>query len=663
MLDAPAEIVVIDDDDILRHGLAIYLADSGYRVREAPEGQTGLALCREAQPDLVLCDLRMPGLDGLDVLGNLASSHPELPVIILTGQGVLQDAIAALRRGAWDFLTKPILDYDMLEWSIERALERARLMRENRRYREQLEREVADKTEEYRASEARLSAVLNSLHEAFALVFDRQGVLVQGLGTHELEERHGVTLDDLQNGAFAAMFSPEANDWHNDAVRTVVEGGGVLFGTTRASFPNGNAWLECTYTPMRGKDGAVEFVLGFARDVTRRRAAEREAQRLEAQMRQSQKMEALGTLAGGIAHDFNNMLSVILGFSDLAQRQAHGHPTEAPLREIQVAGQRAADLVRQILTFSRRAEIERAPVDLAAVIKEALRLLRASVPSNIEIRQDISPVGNVLGDLTQFHQLLLNLGSNAYHAMRGMDVGELHVALQVAQPPVLSKAGLPDGDYVQLSVSDTGVGIPDDALEHIFEPFYTTKGVGEGTGMGLAIVHGIVAQAGGTVTVENRAKGGARFDVFLPRHQAEQGAVVPRQPIESARGSAHVLVVDDEPACARLWKRWLEGLGYRVVAFNDSEKALAYIQESNTPIDLVLSDYLMPRLTGLALAREIHALSPHIPILLLSGAAELTDDMQVLAELGIRERLSKPIEGAALGQAVARALQTAPIEA
>lgn len=656
MSDTPTSILLIDDDAILRQGLAVYLSDSGFVVFEAADGPTGLALCHQERPDLILCDLRMPGMDGLEVVGTIVVAYPELPVIVLTGQGVLQDAIAALRRGAWDFLTKPILDYDVLEWSIARALERARLMQENRRYREDLEREVAAKTEEYRASEARLSAVINSLHEAFVLVFALDGKIVQALGTRELETRLGVAREDLYNDRFVAMFPIESNDWHLDAVRRVAASGEVQVGVTTATFPSGNVLLECTYTPMYGADGTVANVLGFARDITRQRAAEREARRLEAQMRQAQKMEALGTLAGGIAHDFNNMLSVILGFSDLALRNAHGHATESPLREIQTAGQRAAELVRQILTFSRRAEMQRAPVEFAPVVKEALRLLRASLPSNIEIQQELVPVGSVLGDLTQFHQLLLNLGGNAYHAMRQQERGTLRVSLRPAAAALVQSLGLTEGDYLHLRVADTGHGIPAEAIEHIFEPFYTTKGVGEGTGMGLAIVHGIVTQAGGAARASNAPEGGAVFDIVLPRLIVTQDtSPVPQAP--PPRGTGRLVLVDDEPACARLWKRWLEGVGYTVHAFTDSGEALAFVQDCDGRLDLLLTDFLMPRLTGLGLAREVHAQFPRIPILLLSGAADLPDEEHVYSEAGIRERLNKPIDAPILAQAVARVLQ------
>lgn len=656
MEDRELTILLIDDDAILRRGLAIYLTDSGYRTLEAANGQLGLDLCDAEKPDLVLCDLRMPGMDGLDVLERLARANPELPVIMFTGQGVLQDAIAALRRGAWDFITKPILDYEILELSIHRALERSRILRENRQYRAGLEDEVARQTEAYRASEARLKAVLDSLHESFLLLFDSEGRVTQALGSRSLLERHGVDLDTLMSGAFPAMFSEKDQEWHRATVLRVYEKGEPVSGVTRVKFPLGVAWLDCAYTPVRRPDGTVESVLGFARDVTGRRQAEKEKARLEAQLRQSQKMEALGTLAGGIAHDFNNMLAVILGFCDIALADTSGRATENALLEINVAGRRAAELVKQILTFSRRSDVERGPLELAPVIKEALRLLRASIPSNIEIGQDIARVGSVLANPGQIHQVILNLGSNAYHAMRPQESGRLTVTLSQARAIDLARNAVPMGDYVHLRMADTGPGIPADVAEHIFEPFFTTKPPGEGTGMGLAIVHGIVTQYGGAIRLNRADGGGAAFDIFLPRLPSDQP-----QPIEALaaapRGSGHVMVVDDEPSCMLLGQLLLEDCGYTVESFSSSREALARFRESPAEFDLLVTDQVMPHLSGLSLARAVQFLRPGLPVLLVSGAADLPQGEEPYRNTGIREVLSKPLDTHALAFAAARALQ------
>ena len=657
--EAEPKVIVIDDDAILRRGLAIYLEDSGYHAIEASNGSIGLDLCREEQPDLVLCDLRMPGLDGLDVLSNLVSSFPDLPVIILTGQGTLQDAISALRRGAWDFMTKPILDYDMLEISLKRALGRSRLLKENKRYRESLELEVEKKTEAYRISEARLKAIIESLHEAFVLVFDANGRITQALGTRELQRRHGVSPDDIENGTFLKLFSDAQHQWHRDAVHNVVTTGEAVTGVTRMKFPAGTAWIECTYTPLVGPNDIAEGVLGLARDITKRRAAEKEAERLEAQLRQSQKMEALGTLAGGIAHDFNNMLAVILGFCDLAANDTTGRSMETSLREINTAGRRAAELVKQILTFSRRSDVERGPLELAPVVKEALRLLRSSLPTNIELTQNIARVGSILGNPGQVHQIILNLGSNAYHAMRSQETGHLKVALTLANPHHLAQNAVPPGDYIHLRIEDSGPGIPPDLADHIFEPFFTTKPLGEGTGMGLAIVHGIVSQYGGAIRLESPPEGGAIFHIFIPRLPTD----APRQPEDIRdvpRGNGHIMVVDDEPACMLLGQCLLEDCGYTVDAFTSSIDALAAFRAQPSAYDLVVTDQVMPQLSGISLARALQALRPGgIPVLLVSGAADLPQGQDAYANTGVLECLNKPLDTNALAESVWRVLNPA----
>lgn len=649
-------ILLIDDDAILRRGLAIYLSDSGYVTIEAENGTAGLERCRESAPDLVLCDLRMPGIDGLDVLGSLVRSNPALPVIIFTGQGVLQDAIAALRRGAWDFLTKPILDYDILDLAIRRALERSRILSENEQYRLHLEEEVERKTADYRASEERLQAVLDALHGSFLLLFNEDGTVAEAPAARELQTRHGVTLEQLATGEFAEMFSEKARQKHEDIVRDVFRTGTPVSGTVRVKFPQGVIWLDCSYSPLRAPDGTVMRVLGFARDVTERRLAEIEAGRLEAQLRQSQKMEALGTLAGGIAHDFNNMLAVILGFCDIAMADTSGRTTANALREINTAGRRAAELVKQILTFSRRSDVERGPLELAPVVKEALRLLRSSLPASIELTQDIGRVGSVLANPGQVHQIILNLGSNAYHAMRSQENGRLAVSLGIAHRDDLARFAVPLGDYVHLRFEDSGPGIAPDIAEHVFEPFFTTKAVGEGTGMGLAIVHGIVSQYGGAIRLESPPEGGAAFDIFLPRLPSDAPKAVPHSG-DVPRGSGNILVVDDEPACMVVAQLLLEDCGYSVTPYTNSIDALACFRAAPDSFDMLVTDQVMPQLSGLSLARAVQLLRPGVPVLLVSGAADLPEGDEAYANTGVRECLPKPLDTNALAEAVLRVLQ------
>ncbi len=393
-------------------------------------------------------------------------------------------------------------------------------------------------------------------------------------------------------------------------------------------------------------------------EIVERHRAEEEKARLESQLIQGQKMQAIGTLAGGIAHDFNNILSSILGYSELGIRKLDPEsPFQRNFREILKAGNRAKELVRQILIFSRQSEQERTPVHLHLMAKEAIAFMRASTPANIEIRQAIdSNSGAVLADPGQMHQVILNLCTNAQHAMRRTG-GVLRVSVEpvaLGEPLHTAHGHLEPGDYVTLTVSDTGHGMDASTLERIFEPFFTTKGVGEGTGMGLAILHGIVIGLNGAVSVESELGKGATFRVYLPRHRGPE----PERPIamlESLRGSERILVVDDEPQLVNLWIEILGQLGYQVSPYSDSLAALKSFREDPNRFDLVLLDQTMPNMTGAQLAKIMLETRPKLPIILATGFSETISPEEAKA-MGIRDFVYKPILGNDLGRAVRRAL-------
>jgi signal transduction histidine kinase/ActR/RegA family two-component response regulator len=383
-----------------------------------------------------------------------------------------------------------------------------------------------------------------------------------------------------------------------------------------------------------------------------------ERQRLAEELRQVQKMEAVGRLARGVAHDFNNILVAILGYTELALQST---PTSSPawhqLQEVLRAGQRAKALVQQILTFSRRTEQARTPVQLPPLIEEALALLRASLPSTIDIRQHIDPeVGSVLADPTQLHQVIMNLCANAEYAMRQTG-GVLEIRLEAVEVDTALAAQHPTlhlGPHVRLTVRDTGQGMPPDVMERIYDPFFTTKAVGEGTGIGLSVVHGIVANHGGTITVESQVGHGTTFMIYLP-HIASDGAdeVQTAEPLPYGQG--RLLLVDDEPALVRLGHAVLTQLGYDVAAYTSSIEALAAFQAAPHHFDLVITDYTMPQMTGDALTRALRGLRPDIPIILETGFSH-TMDAEQAAALGIDAFLLKPWTVLELARTVAQVL-------
>jgi PAS domain S-box-containing protein len=410
---------------------------------------------------------------------------------------------------------------------------------------------------------------------------------------------------------------------------------------------------EATITPLLDRDGRIVNYVAVKRDVT----SELE---VENRLRHSQKMEAIGVLAGGIAHDFNNILQGILGFAELARGETStDHPAHQMLHEIEVAGKRAAELVSQILTFSRDRDLTRRPLDLNPVIKEALKLLRGSLPSTIEIHHELDPnCGTVMANPVQIHQVLMNLGTNAYHAMHPQG-GRLHVSLRrlrLNEERARLMSHLQSGSYALLEVSDTGTGIDPAIIDRIFEPYFTTREKSDGSGLGLATVHGIVRAHGGDIQVHSIVGKGTTFQVFLPLgvepappepERAAPPSLIPGHPL--------VLFVDDEDAVVRLSRLRLQRIGCRVEGYTDSRQALRAFLEAPERYSLVITDQTMPGLTGFELARNILQLRPDIPVILCSGYSDVVDETKA-REAGIHSYLGKPFRMQELTAAVHAAL-------
>ncbi|MBN2082392.1 response regulator [bacterium] len=401
-----------------------------------------------------------------------------------------------------------------------------------------------------------------------------------------------------------------------------------------------------------------KLLLVFIRDVTRQKRAQAEQRKLESQLRQAQKLEAIGVLAGGVAHDFNNVLFGILGYSDLAlESLPPDHQATDYLREIITAGKRASDLVKQILTFARRQERILAPIDLVPLLKEAFKLVRSTLPANINIEQQLqTEQAVVVADPTEIHQVLMNLCTNAAHSMEE-NGGTLTLGLRLIEVDADMASlhhGLCPGNYTMLSVSDTGHGIAAEILERIFEPFYTTKERGEGTGMGLAVVHGIIVDLGGTITVYSEPGQGTTFNVYIPESpvdRMEKPLMVSKLP----RGTEHVLVVDDEPALTQMLSAMLCSLGYRVTAYNSSREALAEFERNGVRFDIVLTDQSMPEMTGSQLSQRMLAIHPEARIVLCTGFSKTIDEQQAKG-IGIRRFLLKPLTRSTLARAIRETL-------
>lgn len=383
------------------------------------------------------------------------------------------------------------------------------------------------------------------------------------------------------------------------------------------------------------------------REIEERKQTERENLELQKQLLHSQKMQAIGTLAGGIAHDFNNILSAILGYSELAAYEAPADSKSHDyLNEVTRACHRAKELVLQILTFSRHGEQKLKPVRVHLIAKEVLKLLRSTIPASIEIRPYLDErCGAVLADPTQIHQVLLNLCANSYHAMREKG-GILAVSLKAmdlnrTQASKIDPAMEP-GRYLRLSVCDTGHGMDPSILQRIFEPYFTTKAQGEGSGLGLSVIHGIVKSHHGFITAFSKPDKGATFHVYLPDFPPEKNNTILSNTDAAPKGTEHILVVDDEDVLVQILQKHLDGLGYKVTAFTDSEKALAAFHRQSERYDMVITDMSMPHMTGRQLSEKLLARRPDIPIILCTGFSEMITEEQAF-EMGIKAYVLKPL--------------------
>ncbi|MCD4650389.1 MAG: response regulator [Candidatus Cloacimonetes bacterium] len=411
---------------------------------------------------------------------------------------------------------------------------------------------------------------------------------------------------------------------------------------------NGELFQEtATITPIFDDRGQITNYIAVKRDVT-------EERKLQKQLQQSQKMEAIGTLAGGIAHDFNNILSIILGYTELATADTDRKEVlEAHLGEIRKAGIRAKNLVKQILTFSRRKDKERKPLQLKPIIKESLKLLRASIPVTIDINCNLNTDCMILGDPTEIHQIIMNLCTNAYHAMEEHG-GVIEITMSessLSEIPEQIDIEQNTENWVLIEIKDTGSGIEEQVLEHIFEPYFTTKGAEKGTGLGLSIVHGIVRSYGGDIIVTSVLELGTVFNIYLPIFI---DAIKDKPQPETSRdikASAHILFVDDEEMITRMFKRALEKMGYDVKIASNGIEALEFFRLTPDKFDIMITDMTMPKMTGNELALKVLQIRPDFPIILSTGFHDsLTPGF--LEETGIKKLLIKPIAPRKMAQEI-----------
>jgi PAS domain S-box-containing protein len=511
--------------------------------------------------------------------------------------------------------------------------------------------------EALRLSEERYALAVASADEG---IFDWDLRTDRVYVSQRAQELLGVPVGELWHPrrAWRQMlnFHPEDTKLQHDSIKALIAGETSTYDVEfRIILPDGShRWFRQRAIALRDAAGKAHRMVGCIGDITDRKRAQEELQRLERRLRQAQRLEAMGTLAGGIAHDFNNILGAILGYGEMAMRDApKGSRLARDLGSIIVAGERGRALVDRVLAFSRSGVGERVAVHVEKVVREALDLVSAKLPPNITLHARLRAGRSaILGDATQVHQVLMNLATNAVQGMPGG--GTLRVSLDVSridasQVPAIGVLAA-GSEYLVLRVADTGTGIAPDILERIFDPFFTTKEVGTGTGLGLSLVHGIVAELGGAIDVASTPGAGSTFTVYLPRGGETVEARQDEEP-EMPRGDGQrVLIVDDEEPLVQLATRTLEELGYAPVGFTSSSAALAAFRADPQRFDALITDERMPGMSGSALIREVRGIRSSMPVVLMSG---YLGAMAGKAD----EVLQKPLSARDLATSLARVLR------
>ncbi|MEE8398539.1 MAG: response regulator [Desulfobacterales bacterium] len=622
-------ILAIDDkpDNLIAISALLKTCIPDCTVVTADSGAEGIEKANAELPDTILLDIKMPEMDGFEVCGELKSSEKtqHIPIIMITAVKTdTQSRIKGLALGADAFLSKPV-DETELAAQVKVMLRIKQAEDHLRREKDLLVGSLVEKTQVLIDSEERYRALFE-YSPVDTIVVDNGARVVMFNMAKEKSEARTPEIGDVMYKDYAGNHQI---NMHGELMECIESG-------TQKQFPDlryKERFLHVRISPFSG--GAIITCI----DNTERNA-------LQAQLQQVHKMEAVGTLAGGIAHDFNNMLGIILGNTEMAMDDLpRSYGAHEFLEEARKACMRAKDTVSQILMFSPQSDRVLKPVDIGPLVQETARMLRSSIPTTIDIRIDTGDDKAVINaDLTQINQVLINLCTNASHTMKE-DGGTLTISLEkirMAGKKAGSASGSGQDTYVGLTVGDTGQGIAADIKDRIFDPYFTTKGVGEGSGMGLAVVHGIVESHGGTITVDSIVGKGTRFQVLFPEIAFTEATAEPEETENIPTGSERLLFVDDEPAMARIYQAMLERLGYTVEIKTGSVEALEAFRAHPDNYDLVITDQTMPHLTGQVMAKEIMMIRPDIPVILCTGYSDLTDEKKAKAD-GIQAFVMKPI--------------------
>jgi len=654
LIDPSALILIVDDESNNRQLLEVMLANQGFRIQTAATGEEALDAVAKEPPDLILLDVMMPGMDGYEVTIRI-KTNPVTENILIVMVTALDDRNAKIRglsAGAEDFLTKPV---DRTELCVRvRNLLRLKVCSDRQqKYTRMLEEEVGLRTADLVESER----LYRSTFDAAPVGIVHVGLAGQWLRVNQrLCDLLGYSRVELQSLASQELMQLEdiANDAATFRQMTESKLERHVVDERRYRLRDGSfVWARVNMSVHRDTEGHSQYFISVIEDITERRE-------LEAQIRQASKMDAVGRLASGVAHDFNNLMSVVLSYSELlAVDLKDGDPMRSDLDEIRAAGKRAVDLTRQLLAFSRQQVLQPQVVNLNEIVGTMEKMLRRLIGEDVELSSSGVPTaGKVLVDPGQMEQVIMNLAVNARDAMpRGGKLTIETAEVELNESYASEHIGVKPGPHVMLAVSDTGTGMDKATQARMFEPFFTTKEAGKGTGLGLATVFGIVRQSGGTIWVDSELGRGTTFKIYFP--QADRAAVAhsSSHPPDRRRLRGHetVLLVEDEECVRTLARTILTKYGYKVLEAPGGGEALLLSEQHAGTINLLLTDMVMPRMSGRQLAERLVILRPELKVLYMSG---YTDD--AIVRHGIQDStiafIQKPITPETLARKVREAL-------
>ena len=623
-------ILIVDDEESIRFSYKKFLIDSGYDVAVASHLLEAKALFPANEFAVAIVDRILGDDNGMDLVKHIRKTQPFCEPILISAYPSFESASETLQYDVSAYLTKPIEKQKLCQ-AVENAVRKNRIKKESQ-HNEIILQSLFDSSPDAIVI-SDLSNKTRFVNPSFTRIFG-----------YAKEELIGKCI-------------PYVPDW--DKKKTASERNGLLLGqavrereSKRLTKDGRSVDISMTQSLCRDSNGEPSDILTIIRDITDKR-------KIEKQLIQAQKMEAIGTLAGGIAHDFNNLLFIISGYAEMSMGDLpEGNRVVGNMAQVRKASNRAKELVKQILTFSRMEERRKKPMLIQPIIKEALALLRASLPSTIEIRKKIHDECKcVSADPTRIHQVIMNLCTNAYHAMRE-NGGVLEVVLSSVTLDIEDTAehlNLSPGRYVMLKVSDTGNGIEKSVIDRIFDPYFTTKAKGEGTGMGLAMVHGIVKSLGGEIKVSSKPGRGASFYIYLPEVASDCTVEEMIFMDFPARGNERILLVDDEKQIVEMLQEMLEHLGYRLTVTTSSEEALKLFHFDPDAFDLVITDQTMPKITGMDLTKRLRGIRSDIPVILFTGYSEMVTQGKLNAA-GINEYLIKPVQRSEIAETVRQLL-------